>query len=118
MFSLFAKGLGLEYGLILEEEYRLAITDTEWTESIDGIYVFQSEVSRRIEYTLDVHHTLREIVDIMHGRELGNESLLEFADFGLFDSESCRLPMSSISHEEVASIIEELYHIAPIRGTT
>lgn len=118
MFSFFPKWLSFEYSLILEEEEWLTIADTEWTESIDDIYILQSEVFSRIEYTLDIHHTLGEVVDIMHRCELGNESLLELWYFGLFDGESCRLSMSSISHEEVASIIEELYHITPIRRTT
>ncbi len=50
--------------------------------------------------------------------EFFEEAFFEFGNFTLFDGESGSLSVSAISDKEILGTIEELYHIAPIRGAT
>ena len=78
MFSFSSERLHFENSLILEEEEGFAIPDTERTEAIDDIQIVECEVCTRIQDTLDIEDSLREIVYIVHGGELFEEALFEF----------------------------------------
>lgn len=98
---------------IFEKEEGLHISDTKRPKSIDHIETRQRDIFS-METTFYFEGFLRKIRTIIFLRESCFDILLKILESSCFYSESCCLPMSSISHEILLAFVEELYEIAPL----
>lgn len=118
MFPFASERTTFQDRLILEEEEGLAVADTEGSESIDDSDIFEREICLGIEDTFDVDSFLWEILDIMDGSELFEESSLQFLESRSLDRESRSLSVSTESDEIFSTGFEEFDDIAPLWGAT
>ena len=81
MLALCTKWSSARDGDVLQYEERLAVPDTEWSESVDRIEVRDRDISCDIERTLDIQYSLREILYVMERGELLEEAFFEFGYF-------------------------------------